>query len=254
MLSKNTIKLIKSLGIKKYRNKENLFVVEGDKMVLEVIKSDLKITELIVTPQFYYQDKIHHKNIAKITEVEHRELKQCSFLKTPQNSLAVCEKPIKNDLPTTLTDGLSLFLDGIQDPGNLGTIIRICDWFGIEQIFCSTDTVDLYNPKVIQASMGSFNRVNMWDCSFEEIQTIALKSGTAIYGAFMDGTNIYKEELPDNALLVVGNEGNGIRKDVEALIEKRISIPNLSAHKAKAESLNVSVATAIICSEFKRLK
>jgi len=253
MLSKNTIKLIKSLGVKKYRNKEKLFLVEGDKMVLEVIQSSLKIKELILAPDFQYRDHIQTKNITKITEVEYSELKQCSFLKTPQNSMAICEIPAKKSLPETLHSGLSVYLDGIQDPGNLGTIIRICDWFGIEQVFCSLDTVDLYNPKVIQASMGSFNRINLLEYDFEAVKSIAAKTGTTIFGAFMDGNNIYHEELPHNALLVVGNEGNGIRKEVETLVDKRISIPNLSSNRAKAESLNVSVATAIICSEFKRL-
>ncbi len=253
MLSKSTIKLIKSLGLKKYRTKENLFLVEGDKMVLEVIQSCLQIRELILAPDFQYRDKIQNKNISKITEVEYRELKQCSFLKNPQSSMAICEIPAKKSLPETLSSGLSIYLDGVQDPGNMGTIIRICDWFDIEHVFCSPDTVDLYNPKVIQASMGSFNRIHLMECNFEEMQKVAAISNTSIFGAFMDGNNIYKEELPLNALLVVGNEGNGIRKEVETFVDKRISIPNLSTKSVKAESLNVSVATAIICSEFKRL-
>ncbi|WP_394700000.1 TrmH family RNA methyltransferase [uncultured Draconibacterium sp.] len=253
MISKSTIKLIKSLAYKKYRMRENLFLVEGDKLVAEVLQSNLKVKELLVTENFPHDQFIYEKNIGRITEVDIKELRQASLLNNPQNSMAICHIPEKKSLPTKLSNALSLYLDGIQDPGNLGTIIRICDWFGISDIFCSSDTVDLYNPKVVQASMGSFNRVNLFECEFDHVKSLAHKSDTIIYGAFMDGNNIYSEQLSKNALLVMGNEGNGIRKEVENLIDKRLSIPNLSTNLVKAESLNVSVATAIICSEFKRL-
>jgi TrmH family RNA methyltransferase len=252
MISKSTIKLIKSLAYKKYRMRENLFLVEGDKLVAEVLQSDLKVKELLVTGNFPHENAIDEKNIGRLTEVDIKELKQASLLNNPQNSMAICHIPEKKSLPTTLSNTLSLYLDGIQDPGNLGTIIRICDWFGISDIFCSADTVDLYNPKVIQASMGSFNRVNLFECKFGHIKSLAHNSDLIIYGAFMDGNNIYSEQLSKKALLVMGNEGNGIRKEVENQIDKRLSIPNLSTNWVKAESLNVSVATAIICSEFKR--
>ncbi len=252
MLSKSTIKLIKSLALKKYRKQENLFLVEGDKLVLEVIHSHLKIKELIITPEFENINKTDTKNIEKITRVDFNDLKKCSLLKTPQGSIAVCRIPSQKAMPAELNKSLSLYLDGIQDPGNMGTIIRICDWFGIEHVFCSPDTVDLYNPKVIQASMGSFKRISLWRCEFDTLKLLAEQSGTTIFGAFMDGQNIYTTQLPHNALLVMGNEGNGIRPDVEGLIDKKISIPNFSSNTNKAESLNVSVATAIICSEFKR--
>ncbi|MCY1721612.1 RNA methyltransferase [Prolixibacteraceae bacterium Z1-6] len=252
MISKNTIKLIKSLATKKYRTKEQLFLVEGDKMVAEVLQSDLKIKELIITSDFPHSIQNQSINIEKTTVADHKQLKQASLLNHPQNSMAICRIPNPRKFPNQLPNALSVYLDGIQDPGNLGTIIRICDWFGIEDVFCSPDTVDLYNPKVIQASMGSFNRINLLECEFSDIKTLAKKSDTQIFGTFMDGKNIYSEILPKNSLLVMGNEGNGIRKKVEALIDKRISIPNLSSNIEKAESLNVSVATAILCSEFKR--
>jgi TrmH family RNA methyltransferase len=254
MISKSTIKLIKSLALKKYRKKENLFLVEGDKMVAEVLQSKLTVKELIITPNFKQLQGNDLTGVEKVTEVSNIELKQCSLLQNPQNSIAICRIPEKITLPSKLPNNLSVFLDGIQDPGNLGTIIRICDWFGIDHVFSSFDSVDWYNPKVIQASMGSFNRVKHWPCEFEEIKILAKNSGTSIFGAFMNGQNIYAETLPKNALLVMGNEGNGIREEIEAQIDRKISIPNLSQSNDKAESLNVSVAAAIICSEFKRFK
>jgi RNA methyltransferase, TrmH family len=252
MISKNTIKRLNSLSQKKYRNKENLFLVEGDKMVSELAGSKIAIKDLYVTPDF----EDHFNEISfkaeHVHSVENKDLKKISQLKTPQNSLAVCRIPDKKPLPEFIRAPLSLYLDGIQDPGNLGTIIRLCDWFGIQHLFCSKDTVDLYNPKVIQATMGSFMRLNIYEATFEEIKALAASSGLIIYGAFMDGANIYSEKLAEKSILCVGNEGNGIRAASETLIDKKISIPNFSISEKKAESLNVSVATAIICSEFKR--
>lgn len=252
MISKNTIKLIKSLALKKYRTKEQLFLVEGDKLVSEVVESNLQVKELIVTSAFSHSLEKRFKNIETITYVESKEIKQASLLKSPQNSIAICRMPATKTFPTQLPNTLSVYLDGIQDPGNLGTILRICDWFGIQAIFCSPDTVDFFNPKVIQASMGSFNRINVWECEFDAIKELAENSNTRLFGAFMDGKNIYKQSLPQNALLVMGNEGKGIRAEVEKRIDARIRIPNFSTNDDKAESLNVSVATSIICSEFKR--
>lgn len=252
MISKSTIKLINSLALKKYRTKEKLFLVEGDKLVEEVIYSDLTIHELVITPEFPTAITEDFKNVNKVNRVSRRELKQASLLRSPQNSLAICCIPPPASFPSALNNKLSVYLDGIQDPGNMGTIIRICDWYGIEYIFSSPDSVDLFNPKVIQASMGSFNRIKYYECSFDEVKNLAHKSGSPVYGTFMDGQNIYTQKLPESALLVMGNEGNGIRAKIENRIDKRISIPNFSSNTAKAESLNVSVATAIICSEFRR--
>ena len=252
MLGKNTIKLIKSLALKKYRTKEGLFLVEGDKLVSELLNSQLQVQNLIVTEDFPIPKELTLRNVEKVSGTMYSEIKKASLLKSPQNSIAICRIPETRSLPEDLKDTFSLYLDGIQDPGNLGTIIRICDWFGITQLFCSPDTVDLYNPKVIQASMGSFNRVKIWETDFEEVAQIAKTSGIKTYGAFMHGENLYNESLPKSALLVMGNEGNGIRQKVENLLDQRLSIPNMSTQTEKAESLNVSVATAIICSEFKR--
>ena len=252
MISKNTIKRLNSLSQKKYRNKEKLFLVEGDKMVMELMDSSYEIETLYLTEEFVASFAKIGKVPENVVIVNHAELKKISQLQTPQNSLAVCRIPVPLEIPDKLNENLSIYLDGIRDPGNFGTIIRICDWFGIRDLFCSADSVDLYNPKVIQASMGSFTRVNIYESEFAVVRELAKKSGTAIYGAFMDGTNVYTENLSGNSLLVMGNEGNGISETVEHLIDRKISIPSFSNERNQAESLNVSVATAILCSEFKR--
>jgi TrmH family RNA methyltransferase len=166
--------------------------------------------------------------------------------------LAISRLPLQPNLPQQLGNNISIFLDDIQDPGNLGTIIRICDWFNIEHLFCSPNTVDMYNPKAIQASMGSFCRVQVRTATPQFIEEIATASKAPIYGAFLEGKNIYKEVLPKKAILVMGNEGNGIQKEIAKKISNKIQIPNFSDKNNGAESLNVSMATAIICSEFKR--
>ncbi len=252
MVSKNTIKLIKSLALKKNRIKQNLFLVEGDKNVSEVLGSNFHIENLLATDKFLEISKPLLKNAKLVTEVTPQDIKNASLLKNPQNSIAICSLPETKDVPKNINSDLWIYLDDIQDPGNLGTIIRICDWFGINQLFCSPKTADLFNPKVIQASMGSFCRVEVWYTPFETVAQLAKKSGLPILGAFLEGENLYEQKLPKQALLVVGNEGNGISYNVENTIEQKIRIPDFSQNSTSAESLNVSVATAIICSEFKR--
>jgi len=252
MISKSKVKQLSSLAIKKYRNKEGLFLVEGDKMVLELAKSPIRIAELIVTGEFEKLVNEHELNAETVTYANKEELRKVSQLKTPQNSLAVCYIPKQKAIPETLEEDLTIYLDGIQDPGNMGTILRICDWFGIQNIFCSEETVDPFNPKVIQASMGSFARVAVTECSFIQLKTVAKRSNVTIYGTFMEGANVYTQNPPKKSVLVMGNEGNGISKKIADSVDQKISIPNFSETPQKAESLNVSVATAILCSEFKR--
>ena len=252
MISKNTIKLIKSLTLKKYRTKENIFLVEGDKNVIEVLNSGYKIEKLFATKTFISNNENKCKKAALLFEVEQVDIKKASLLQNPQNCLAICILPKKQIFPEKLNNNLSIYLDDIQDPGNLGTIIRICDWFNIEYIFCSPNTVDLYNPKVIQASMGSFCRTQLIETAFENVANLAQLFRAPVYGAFMNGKNIYTEKLPKKAILVMGNEGSGINKKLESSIDIKIKIPEFSDKSKSAESLNVSVATAIICSEFKR--
>lgn len=252
MISKNTIKLIHSLSLKKYRKKENLFLVEGDKNVLDALHSKFKISHLFGTKTFLFENKNELHKVVKITEAEPEEIEKASLQKSPQNSFALCEIPEENILPEKLKKNLSLYLDGIQDPGNLGTILRISDWFGVEYVFCSPDTADIFNPKVVQASMGSIFRTNVIYTNFENISNLAGISNAEIAGAFLDGENIYKENLPTKTILVVGNEGNGIKKETEAGVQKKIMIPHFTTGSNKAESLNVAVATGIICAEFRR--
>lgn len=254
MISKSTIKLIKSLALKKYRVKENLFLVEGDKNVQEVLNSVYIVEQLFATKDYLKENQKLTDKANFVAEVEQSEIKKASLLQNPQRSLAICRLPKQSDLPKTLNNNLSVFLDEIQDPGNLGTIIRICDWFSIEYLFCSPNTADMFNPKVIQASMGSFSRVKVVRTEFAEVLQLARNTSTPIFGAFLEGQNIYQEELPERALLVVGNEGNGIGEEIATSIDKKIKIPEFKSGSVGAESLNVSVATAIICSEFKRQK
>ena len=252
MISKSTIKLIKSLAIKKYRIKEKLFLVEGDKNVLEVLRSKYIVKQLFATDTFLSGNRGSVINAELIIELTTEEIKKASLQQNPQNCLAICKLPSTPRLPNKLERNLSLYLDGIQDPGNLGTIIRICDWFGIDHLFCSPETSDLYNPKVLQASMGSFCRVKVWYTAFEPVAGLAKNSNIPVYGTFLKGRNIYTENLTGKAMLVVGNEGNGISATIEKSIKNKITIPNLALSNIGAESLNVSVATGIICAEFKR--
>ena len=252
MVSKNTIKLIKSLALKKNRLKQNLFLVEGDKNVSEVLGSNFCVENLLATRKFLNINKTLIKKVKLVTEVTQEEIDNASLLKNPQNSIAICTLPESKEVPKNFNTDFCVFLDDIQDPGNLGTIIRICDWFGMNQLFCSQKTADLFNPKVIQASMGSFCRIEVFYTPFEIVAKLAKKEDLSILGAFLEGENLFKQKLPKKALLVVGNEGNGISKEVENKIDQRIKIPEFNQNATSAESLNVSVATAIICAEFKR--
>ncbi|MBB4805430.1 TrmH family RNA methyltransferase [Chryseobacterium defluvii] len=234
MLTAHTIKVLQSLDKKKFRQKYNLFLVEGNKTINELFHSNFKIKEILSTdPQ-----KLDRTDIP-VTHISENELKKISFLKTPKDSVAVCYINPEEKLEDK---SVQLILDGIQDPGNLGTIIRLADWFGIEQIICSNDTVDFYNPKVIQASMGSFTRVNMVYCDLarylSETQNINI-------GTDMEGENLYTFQRPEKINLILGNEGNGMRPETEKLLHKKISIPRFGKSQS-TESLNVSMAAGII--------
>lgn len=250
MISKNNARLIRSLALKKNRIKQNLFVVEGDKNVKEVLSSTYHTRMVIATDEFISIHEGLLKKVSQVVQASREEIKTASLLQNPQSAIAVCHLPSATELPRSIHD-FSLYLDGIQDPGNLGTIIRTCDWFGIKTLFCSKDTADVYNPKVIQATMGSFSRVNLIYTDMDELAQLAIRSGVEIYGTFMDGNSIYTEKTSGRALLVLGNEGNGIRSQVERYINKRISIPPGPAGTG-AESLNVAVAAGIVCAEFIR--
>lgn len=252
MIGKNTIKLIKSLSDKKNRIAENLFVAEGDKIVKEVLNSSFTIERIYATTTFLENNPIDSGRSKHILEVSNEEVKKASLLKTPQNCIAICQLPVSKKIPYELAVPLSIFLDDVQDPGNVGTIIRICDWFGISQIFSSPGSADFFSPKVIQASMGSFCRVEVISSTFDQVASLAKKSGVKIMGAFLDGENIYASDLREKILLVMGNEGNGINLLNAQKVDKKISIPHFSTTDSKAESLNVAVATAVICAEIQR--
>lgn len=239
MLTKNQIKLIKSLGQKKQRNKHGLFMVEGRKGVNEFLESNFNLHHVYATVDEF---KCPVERFTLISEVE---LKKISSLTTPQEVVAIFEMP---QATAICEDHLILVLDAVRDPGNLGTIIRLCDWFGIEHLVCSTTTVDCYNPKVVQATMGSLTRVNIY---YTDLVDFLKNKSHHTFGAFMDGCNIYERALPQTGVLIMGNEANGISEQLEPLIKNRISIPSFSTHQA-TESLNVATATAILLSEFKR--
>lgn len=242
MLTKSKIKLITQLKNKKYREIHSLFVVEGVKSVQEFLKeAKFELEELYVTNTDLFED-----NKIDVTLITTNELKKISNFKNPNVCLAVFK--IKNKLAAPVTKGLKLVLDGISDPGNLGTIIRLCDWFGIETLYCSTDTVDCFNPKVVQATMGSLNRVQL---VYTDISALLEQTDLPVYGAFMDGKVIYNTEIETNAFLVIGNEANGISKTIETLITSKIAIPKFG-RKQQTESLNAAIATGILLSEFSR--
>ena len=242
MVSKNQKKLIKSLYQKKYRKQHGLFVAEGKKVIQELLQAKLELHALFTT-----EDGIFEVNDQKKYLISHEELKQISFLTTPQVALAVFVIPEVRQMEL---EGVVLVLDDVRDPGNLGTIIRLCDWFGVKELVCSNQTVDCYNPKVVQATMGSITRVNI---VYQDIEAFLFqqKPTIPIYGTFMEGDNIYDASLPKKGVIVMGNEANGISTPVEKIVDKRITIPQFGLGQ-KTESLNVATATAIILSEFKR--
>lgn len=238
MVSKSQTKLITSLKQKKYRDQTGLFVAEGPKVIAELFNEGLKLK------WFFSVDsgQVIAENHYHITETD---LKKISFLKTANTSLGVFEIPKSKALRDS---GLIVALDALRDPGNLGTIIRLCDWFGVQELVCSQDTVDCFNPKVVQATMGSLARVQVHYLSLSEYFS---KTQLPIYGGFMDGKNIYSEELPKNGIVVLGNEANGISEEILQKITHKISIPRFG-NTQKTESLNVATATAILLSEFRR--
>lgn len=248
MLSKNKIKEINALTLKKNRDNEGLFIAEGTKIVLELL-SRFKCHSLIATEKWLLANSNISTSISTATE---DELKKISQLKTPQGVLAVFHKPKQDFEANSIRSELSLALDDIQDPGNLGTIIRIADWFGIKNIFCSQQTADAFSPKTVQATMGSIARVNIIYTDLAALLSEQKALGTPIYGTFLNGENIYSKYLSSKGIIVMGNEGNGISATLEASIEERLYIPHFSVEGNHSESLNVGVATAIICSEFRR--
>jgi TrmH family RNA methyltransferase len=240
MLINRHIKLLNQINQKKNRLELGLFAAEGIKSVRELIEGGLVLKYLFATSE--YENNFHSE---ALVTVDAATLKKLSNLKTPSGVLGVFEIPQK---PSLIRSGLTLVLDEINDPGNLGTIIRLCDWFGVDQLVCSNNTVDCYNPKVVQASMGSLARVSIVYCDLEEF----LKNdGRTVYGTFLKGNSIYQCDLKPDMIVIMGNEANGISSCIEKLVTDRITIPGFGKEH-KTESLNVATATAVILSEFCR--
>ena len=243
MISKNQLKYIRQLEQKKYRRREGLFVAEGTKVVGDLLQR-YRPEAVFATADWQAPAGITSQLVTD------DELRRISFLQHPQQVLALFPLPSVNSLPSSVNSELSLALDGVQDPGNLGTIIRIADWFGISTIICSEDTVDAWNPKVVQATMGSIARVNIIYNNLPEFLD-SLPADFPVYGTFLDGDNIYTQELTREGLIIMGNEGNGISDAVRAKVNRRLLIPDFHQGET-ADSLNVAIATAITCSEFRR--
>ena len=245
-LSKNKIKYITSLKEKKFRNQHKTFVAEGSKLISDLLQS-MKCQLLVVSENL--KDTVFKPDVEELIIATSSEIRKASHLVTPPDAIAVFYQSSYDYSKTEYLNKLNLVLDGIQDPGNLGTIIRIADWFGIENIFCSIDTVDVYNTKTVQATMGALSRVKM---HYANISDIITQQNSPVYGTFLDGEDIYQQQLSNKGLIVMGNEGKGIRPEIEKLITNRLYIPNFSNSSITSESLNVAVASAVVCSEFRR--
>lgn len=254
MISKNKIKYLHSLKTKKFRDAEDVFVAEGPKVVGDIFsryKSNLML--LVGTSEWLKGEGRSIASVAncEIIEVTEDELTKASFLCHPQQVLAVFKKLDSHVDTNLLTSKLTIVLDGVQNPGNLGTIIRIADWFGIENVICSADTADAYNPKVVQATMGSIARVKVTYMNLSVLFD-SLPKDFPIYGTLLEGDNIYNQELTEVGLIVMGNEGKGISPAIRNLVNRALRIPNYPEGRATADSLNVAIATAIVCAEFRR--
>jgi len=248
MISKSKIKLISSLSQKKFRDELSLFVAEGTKLVLDLAPA-FSCSILVATGEWLSE----HKTIKsdEVIEVDEDELKKISNQKSPQGVMAVFEKQAFVWTKDEISRKLCLALDDVQDPGNLGTILRVADWFGISDVFCSTSTADAYSPKAVQATMGALARVKVHSVDLAEFLR-SCSSKLPIYGTFMDGENIYNKTLSSHGIIVMGNEGNGISAEIEKLVGERLLIPNFPTGQVTSESLNVGVATALVCGEFRR--
>lgn len=251
VLSKNKIKLIRSLDVKKNRLDTGLFVTEGAKLVFDLLKSEIEISEVFCT-NLIFSELNNYKYNFTIEPVDKDELARISFLKTAPDIIAICRIPKMVIDWNELTDDLTLVLDTIQDPGNLGTIIRLADWYGIRNIVCSEESVDIYNPKVIQSTMGAFARVKVHYVALPGFLHQARELKIPVYGTFLEGEDLYKCDLTANGLIVMGNEGSGISDKTATYISRKINIPSYPPGVVTSESLNVAIATSVVCSEFRR--
>ena len=255
MISKNQIKYVRSLQMKKHRKAEGVFVAEGHKLVDDVMGA-FECTYVAATSDWLaahekWVERLRSKGV-EVDDVTEDELRRVSLLETPQQVLAIFRQPrYEVDVDDVVRRQLCLALDDVQNPGNLGTIVRVADWFGIEHIFCSQGCADLYNPKTVQATMGAMARVKVHYVDLAEMLA-SLDAEPPVYGTFLDGENMYGKTLSEHGVIVMGNEGNGISAEVERHVTERLFIPNYPEGRATSESLNVAIATAIVCAEFRR--
>ena len=247
MISKATIKKIHALDMRKFRRNERLFVAEGPKLVDELCAT-MKPVYIAALPE-WISEKAKIVSGTEYDIVTSDELQRASLQKNPQQVIALFPIPEHRFCTEQLKDELVLMLDGVQDPGNLGTIARIADWFGIRNILCSAETADIYNPKAVQATMGALARVKF---HYTDLLQLLSQYDGPVYGTFLDGENIYGQELSENGIIVMGNEGKGISQGVGEMINRRLYIPNYPIGTQTTESLNVAIATSIVCAEFRR--
>ena len=251
MLSKQITKIIQNLEKKKFREKYNLFKIEGEKLVAELLRSPLAVHAIIAYPE-WIQANGHLLGKTQVLETDEKGMKAISNFQSLPHVMALAEIPNHPYHPDEVAGTLSLVLNGIQDPGNLGTILRIADWFGVSHLLCDRDCASIYNPKCVQASMGAIFRVHAYYLDLPETISQLKAKGMPVFGTFLDGENIYTSPLPSQGLIIMGNEGKGIAENIGQLADFRLTIPNFTPTGASSESLNVGVATGIILSEFKR--
>lgn len=249
MLSSNSIKFIKSLQQKKFRKEYGLFVAEGHRLVTDILGSNLTIETVYYLSDWNSEYPTSNANFEQISA---KEMARISGLTSPSPVLALVKVPYQNIDMQGLDKSLTLALDDIQDPGNLGTIIRLADWFGIKTIICSHGTAEAFAPKVVQATMGAIARVQIIYSDTSSLLEKANQNKIPVYGTFLNGENIYTSKLTPNGIVVLGNEGKGISDEIGKFISKKITIPSFASSNGGSESLNVAMATAIVCSEFKR--
>ncbi|HIY48147.1 MAG TPA: RNA methyltransferase [Candidatus Alistipes faecigallinarum] len=243
-MTRSDIQLVRSLSDKRGRSEHGLFVAEGAKLIGELRRSNLRIRRIFATEGLFEGPEVEC-----VTE---KEMERLSLLKTPSNSLAIVEIPRYRLDAAHVGQRLTLALDDVQNPGNLGTIIRLADWFGIGEILCSPATADCFNPKVVQATMGAILRVRVHYVELAPLLAQAAARGVPVYGTFLEGENLYDAQLTDGGIIVMGNEGRGVRPDVAQTVTRKLFIPPFPADRRASESLNVAMATGVVCAEFRR--
>ena len=251
MLSKVKIQLIRSLEQKKYRAQYGLFVLEGDKIVREALHSALTVEYLLAKPTWLAQQSSIKAN--HIIEIDDKELARISFQKTPNQAMVLVRIPSYPFNMAEITGGLSLYLDRVQDPGNLGTILRLADWFGIRHVVCGQGCADPFHPKTVQSTMGAIIRVKIYQMNTDFFRQLKdYQPDFPVYGTFLDGENLYHTPLSTQAVIVMGNESKGISDAVAQYVNRRLLIPSYPPGEPASESLNVAIAAAIVCAEFRR--